>query len=217
MLHNGLELDDEMPIPDMDQLIKSGVEFINQRIAYGATRFDKNYAMNYDTAKSKNLGVIGYLYTLLNNLDGEIKAVNTVTSTRKPDILEIDWEIHTASLSADVIYLQALSQQLIQNGYMHQMLYANPGQGQLYYASGIEKLLYLPLHVANYDVGYPGQVWPWIGWAIWQHTQRGRLWGINANCALEVTHYDWPGLLKLTNMNPFNGKQLTYLPEISRQ
>lgn len=186
MQHYGVMLSHYQGKPDFDALVRSGVEFINQKATEGATVIDPTFIPNVDAAYQRNLPVIAFHFYRPGKALAQLNSFLKVTNHPGVTFREIDFETGGASPSATIKEIVSISQDLLTATNQRPILYINPDYSHIFYGWGLNRLYYCLRHVANYDRGMPGSLWPFAGYHFWQYTQSARLDGIKGNAVLEL-------------------------------
>ena len=175
-----------------------GVEFLNIKASEGKGYIDPTYNTHVSGGRAEGMGIIAFHYWRPVGVKANFDTFMTAIKDNTPDILEIDWEEDGTSILSTVSELTEFSELVRMRTRQLPLLYTNPDFGNRYYSAISYKLFRLPLHVAHYDRGFPAQVKPWLGWDVWQSTQRGRLAGMKGNVCIEVLHNDFDSLVRKT-------------------
>ncbi len=164
---------------DWQQAAGAGVGFAIIKASEGITYRDPRCAANRQGARAAGLPTGAYHY-FRPGLDAAAQAEAFFSSLDGQDALPpaLDLEEH-GGLSRAKLEAQArcFLERMETLGAGRCLIYTSPGFWSAYLPARADWAAAYPLWVAHYTSGFPLQVYPWAGAAIWQFSARGRLPG----------------------------------------
>lgn len=173
---------------DFARVRSAGIEAVYVRGSVGGSRTDERFAQNVQAAKAAGLSVGAYAY-----ITARTPAQARAQAQRFAALLDglslplrpaADFNVEGLSRAqANAVALAYLSELKAATG-VTPLLYTNASSAQNLWS---EALTAYPLWVADYNkVSEPQVRGKWSGWAGWQHSNTGRVAGIQGDVDLDV-------------------------------
>ncbi len=182
---NGIDVSHWNGTVDWAQVAQSGVQYAFAKATDGTQTTDSQFAANWVGMKSAGLlrGASAF-YEM--SQDPQAQAENfcktvTLESGDLPPVVDIE----TGTLASHAQMAQSLRAFIdaVKAHYgLDPIIYTSPGYWNAYFNDSFADC---PLWVAEYGVSAPKPVTGWGYWTFWQHSQSGRVPGVNGDVDLD--------------------------------
>lgn len=203
MTKNGIDVSKWQGVIDWKKVKASGIEFAIIRAAYG-TETDRLFEYNYKNAKAAGMPVGCYLYSIAQSTEEAIKEADYLISILKGKTLEypVALDIEDAKKQG-ILTKERLTE--IAAAFCDRMEKA--GFYVCIYSSkswftdklNMQKLSRFDVWVAQWNskCTYTGN------YGMWQHSDTGRVSGIDGNVDLDIAYKDYQTIIKNAKLNGF--------------
>lgn len=191
---------------DFNAVKKSGIDFVIIRAGYGReiSQKDPYFEQNYKRAKSAGLNVGAYWYSYAISESDAKKEAQTCMQVisgktfEYPIYFDLEEQFQFAKGTIFCSSLvRAFCDTLNAAGY-YSGLYISRSPLQNYIAADVKEKY--PLWIAEYNstLNYSGK------YGIWQNSDKGRINGISGNVDTDISHVDYPSIIKNGGYNGFS-------------
>ena len=193
---------------DWKKVKNAGINFAMIREGYGKkspTQVDKKFKENIENAKNAGINTGVYHYSYADSVsDAELEAEFCLEnikgySLEYPVVFDIeDKEMTKLTTRQRTDICKAFCDKIEKNGY-YAMIYCNKNWLENYlYKDELTKEY--DLWLAHYGVSSPSH-----SCGIWQHSDSGKINGINGNVDLNISYKNYPEIMKSMGINGFKG------------
>ncbi|GMB10621.1 MAG: glycosyl hydrolase family 25 [Candidatus Improbicoccus devescovinae] len=206
-MYNGIDVSKWQGDINWTKVKNAGIEFVIIRDGWGKsspTQVDKKFKDNYKNAKSLDIpvGVYHYSYAdsvsdarqealfCLDNISGMQLEYPVCFDIEDPEMYALSTELRTE-------ICRAFCSEIENHGY-YAMIYCNYD----WYVNRLQGALL----AQKYDIWlaqWSGNT-PLAPCGIWQHSESGKIDGINSNVDLDIAYKNYPSIIKESGLNGFS-------------